>query len=249
MQHLQEWLQEDKEALRACALRMLQDVSSHCKSSAFWPHSIAALLERSGAAAPPATPEQGLAGTCPPGGVLRALGEDAAASHLLCGSAFLGSVLDGTADSPHAAPDAAESRPEPDPATPEALAALQLRPLAALRELLEGHAAALGSGVLAALGSASQLASPSAVPALMRGPLQAAAAAPGRCQQAWQRGWDATCVSMEGAATRAVAAAQSALPLPRLAVTRRSALRFRVHWMGRQSQSRADLLERLLPSD
>ena len=234
--------------MRASALRTLQDVSSRCKASAFWPHGVAAVLEGSEAAVPRAIHEQGIAGTSPAGGVACVPGEDAAASHLLCGSAFLGSVLDSAAGPPRAAPGAAESRPEPGPAAPEALAAPQLRPLAAVRE---GLVAGVASRVPAAWmsSSVSQVASPTAMPALMRGPLQAALAALRRCQQAWQRGWDATGAKLEGAATRAVAAAQGALPLPRMAVTRRSALRSSVRWMGPRSPPRDALLERLLPSD
>ena len=203
------------------------------------------------AAAAQATREQGVAGNSPAGAVARALVADAAPAHLLCGSAFLGSVLDGAAGSPHAAPDAAASRPEPDPAAPEARAAAQLRPFAALRERLEVFVAAAASRVPAAWFSSalSQRGSPTAVPALLRGPLQAASAAAGRCERAWQRGWDAACAELEGAATRMAAAAQRALPLPHMAVTRRSALRFRVHWVGLRPPPRAALLERMLPSD
>lgn len=251
LRHWQEWLREDKEALRASALRVLQDVSSCCRASAFWPQSVATMLECSDAAAPQATPEQGVTGTSPAGAVACALVADAAPAHLLCGSAFLGSVLDGAAGSPHAAPDVVQSRPEPGPAAPETFAAAQLRLFAAVRERLEGFVAAAASRVPAALfsSSLSQRGSPAAVPALLRGPLQAAAAALGRCEQAWQRGRDAACAELEGAATRAAAAAQRVLPLPHMAVTRRSALRFRVHWVGLRPPPRAALLERMLPSD
>lgn len=249
----QEWLREDKEALRASALRMLQDVSSRCRASAFWPQSVATMLESSeAAAAPQATPEQGVASSSPAGAGACALVADAAPAHLLCGSAFLGSVLDGAAGSPHAGPDvAAESRPEPDPAAPGARAAAQLRPFAAVRDRLEGFVAAAASRVPVTWfsSSLSERGSPAAVPGLLRGPLQAAAAAAGRCERAWQRGRDAACAELEAAAARAAAAAQRALPLPHMAVTRRSALRFRVRWVGLRPPPRAALLERMLPSD
>ena len=209
------------------------------------------MLECSDAAAVQAICEQGNASRSPAGAVACALVADASPAHLLCGSAFLGSVLDGAAGSPHAAPAAAESRPEPDPAAPEARAAAQLWPFAAMREQLEGFLAAAAARMpVACFSSAlSQRGSPTAVPALLRGPLQAAAAAAGRCERAWQRGRDAACAELEGAATRMMAAAQRVMPLPHIAVTRRSALRFRVHWVGLRQPPRAALLERMLPSD
>ena len=209
------------------------------------------MLECSDAAAHEANSEQGIASRSPAGAVACALVEDAAPAHLLCGSAFLGSVLDGAAGSPHAAPDVADSRPEPGPAAPETLATAQLRLFAAVRERLEGFVAAAASRVPGAWfsSSLSQRGSPTAVPPLLRGPLQAAAAALGRCEQAWQRGRDAACTELESAATRGAAAARRVLPLPHVAVTRRSALRFRVHWVGLRAPPRAELLERMLPSD
>ena len=210
------------------------------------------MLECSDAAAHKANSEQGIASRNPAGAVACALVADAAPAHLLCGSAFLGSVLDGAAGSPHAAPDVAESRPEPGPAAPETLATAQLRLFAAVRERLEGFVALVSSRVPAAWFSSalSQCGSPTAVPALLRGSLQAAAAAAaGRCEQAWRRGRDAVCAELDRAAARAAAAAQRVLPLPLMAVTRRSALRFRVRWVGLRAPPQADLLERMLPSD
>ncbi len=176
---------------------------------------------------------------------------------MLCGSAFLTSVLDEAGAAPAAPPPAPAAEAEPAASPPATIPPWLWGPLEGLAALA---AARLPAALLAGAGRepCSEAGSPAGGPAARSA--EALAAAARACQtwaaglEPWQRharrGWDAAGRRLERGAGAAAAAARRALPLPHVHVRRRSALRFRLAWQGLQARvprARAPL-ERLLPS-
>ncbi len=176
---------------------------------------------------------------------------------MLCGSAFLTSVLDEAGAAPAAPPPAPAAEAEPAASPPATIPPWLWGPLEGLAALA---AARLPAALLAGAGRepCSEAGSPAGGPAARSA--EALAAAARACQtwaaglEPWQRharrGWDAAGRRLERGAGAAAAAARRALPLPHVHVRRRSALRFWLAWQGLQARvprARAPL-ERLLPS-
>lgn len=242
-------------------LHALQRVSSKCSASSFWPHSVAEALQHrkeSGALA------EGVAGDWQATSTSNALANGSADQ--LCGSVFLSSVLE-TAGSPLATelsmPAAAGSKQELTTAS-------QSGPAEALWEQLGGLLNTLAARLPAAwlVRSASRAASDSrqsrnseeSCHSLASSPAEAHSmrqygqtwlVAVARSQVAWwAHARDAASRAMERSACRAAAAVHGALPTPQVVVHRRSALRFRLMWLGLrlpQPQGHAPL-ELVLPS-
>lgn len=240
---VQEWLQEDQDALLADVLHALQQVSSKCSASSFWPHSVAEALQQrkeSGGLA------EGVAGDWQATSTNYAFVNGSADQ--LCGSVFLSSVLE-TAGSPLAAELSVSAAAGSEQ---ELTTASQSGPAEVLWEQLGGLLNTLAARLPAAwlVRSASRAASDSRQSrdsgefchSLASSPAEAHSrrqsgqtwlVAVARSQLAW---WvharDATSRAMERSACRAAAAVHGALPTPQVVVHRRSALRFRLTWLG-----------------